>query len=507
VNDDTLKIEYQPCGRGRVTVTARYGANLIHVDDITPTNAKQRAAFVKVVQSKVPAVDTQAVDDELLRVATVEPAASSPKDGAATGTADDLLATMPADIRQEAEALLNDPKLIQRVVEDIEALDVAGERELTMTVYLIGVSRLLPRPLAGIVQGPSASGKSYLIERTATLVPDEVVIHATQMTPQALFHMKPGALAHQFVVAGERSRIEDDERAEATRALREMLSSGRLTKLMPVRGEGNRIETVLIEQEGPIAFIESTTLARVFDEDANRCLMLHTDERSEQTRRVVGRLAEAYRGAVGGTDPARIILRHHALQRMLRPYPVVVPFADRLGDLFPCERVEARRAFPHLMGMIQAAALLHQRQRPVDDDGRLVAQPVDYHLARYLLLKPLARLLRDGISDPARRFYEALAKRWPYTAGEVASFKTTDAKKLATSSKSAVYGWLADLHDAGAVELVEEGRGRKPATWRLTATPPAEGAGLALPAVEVLFGEDRDCKNTWTQATSHYLSR
>jgi hypothetical protein len=168
---------------------------------------------------------------------------------------------------------------------------------------------------------------------------------------------------------------------------------------------------------------------------------------------------------------------------MLRPFPVVVPFADRLAELFPCERVEARRAFPHLIGMVQAAALLHQRQRPADSDGRLVAQPADYHLARYLLAKPLARLLRDGISDPARRFYELLAAEWPTEA-----FKSTDAKKLATSSRSAVYGWLADLHDVGAVELVEEGRGRKPATWRLTATPPAEGAGLALPTAEALFG-------------------
>src|SRR5207248_365790 len=108
-----------------------------------------------------------------------------------------------------------------------------------------------------------ASGKSHLIDQTAKLFPAEAVIHATQMTPQALFHMKPGALAHRFVVAGERSRVEDDERAEATRALREMLSAGRLTKLMPVKVEGGRIETAQIEQEGPIAFIESTTLTKV----------------------------------------------------------------------------------------------------------------------------------------------------------------------------------------------------------------------------------------------------
>src|SRR5262249_7064077 len=158
------------------------------------------------------------------------------------------------------------------------------------------------------------------------------------ITPQALFHMRPGSLAHRFVAAGERSRAEDDERAEATRALREMLSSRRLTKLMPVKVDG-QIETLPIEQEGPLAHVRSTTLAKVFDEDANRCLMLHTDEQPEQTRRVIRSLAVAYGGGVAGGAAERVVLRHHALQRLLRPVPVVVPYAQRLGELFAGDRV------------------------------------------------------------------------------------------------------------------------------------------------------------------------
>src|SRR5262249_43227372 len=149
----------------------------------------------------------------------------------------------------------------------------------------------LDRPLASILQGPSSSGKSYVIEKTASLFPSEAVIHATQMTPQALFHMAPGRLSHRFIVGGERSRIQDDEHAEGTRALREMLSAGKLSKLMPIKVEGGRIETVQIEQDGPIAHVESTTRRKVDDEDENRCLMLHTDERPEQTRRILRQLA------------------------------------------------------------------------------------------------------------------------------------------------------------------------------------------------------------------------
>src|SRR5262249_25590628 len=149
------------------------------------------------------------------------------------------------------------------------------------------------------LHGPSSSGKSFLAEQTSRLFPPETVIHATQMTPQALFHMPPGSLAHRFVVAGERSRIEDDETAEATRARRQMLSSGRLCKRMPMKVAGGKIETVCIEQEGPIAYVETTTLSKVFDEDENRCVSLHTDERREQTRRVITRAAEGYASPAG----------------------------------------------------------------------------------------------------------------------------------------------------------------------------------------------------------------
>jgi hypothetical protein len=379
-------------------------------------------------------------------------------------------------------ALLSDPYLIHRVVEDVALLGVAGERVLTATVYLVGVSRLLARPLSTIVQGPSSSGKSYLIDRVSELFPPEAVLRATQMTPQALFHMKPGSLVHRWIVAGERSRAEDDERAEATRALREMISAGRLSKMMPMK-VGGAIETRLIEQEGPIAFVESTTLARVFEEDANRCLMLHTDERPEQTRRVIAASAAVYRDPGRGAAARRVEV-HHALQRMLRPYAVAVPFAERLGALFPFDRVEARRAFPHLVSMVHASALLHQRQRPVDDAGRLVAQPDDYHLARYLLGGPLGKLLAEGVSDPARRFYDRLAAVWPFQKEHKLTFTTTEAWKETKQSKSAVRGWLAELHEGGAVELVHEGRGKKPFVWLLTDTSSVERAAAALPAVE-----------------------
>jgi hypothetical protein len=213
--------------------------------------------------------------------------------GPAQQSAADLLAEMPEEIRLEAEAMLHDPALVAKIGNDLCTLGIAGEALLAMVILLVGVSRLLLKPLSARVHGPSTSGKSYIVSEVASLFPPETVLFATQMTPQALFHMPPGALVHRFIVGGERSRLENDQSAEATRALREMITAGKLSKLMPVK-VGGGIVTQLIEQDGPIAFIETTTLARVFDEDATRCLTLYTDERKEQTERIVKTLAGRY---------------------------------------------------------------------------------------------------------------------------------------------------------------------------------------------------------------------
>jgi hypothetical protein len=394
-----------------------------------------------------------------------------------------LLAEMPENIRAEAEAKLHAADLLKNVVDDVAVLGVAGERATVAALFLVGVSRLLKRPAAARVKGPTSSGKSYLIEQVARLFPGEAIIMATQMTAQALFHMEEGALRHRWVVGGERSRREDDDTAEATRALREMLSSGRLSKLMPVK-VGGEIITQLIEQDGPIAYVESTTLDAVFAEDENRCISLYTDEQPQQTRLILNRLAADSAGATRSQQRDRILLVHHAMQRMLRRYEVVIPYATRLATNLPDKRVEARRAFPHLLSMIQASALLHQQQREQDDDGRLQANEQDYRIAVALLQDPMRRLLGGGLPASVTRFFLRL-RGW---FGNVATFTSRDAQAKEETSRSSVYGWLAELNRVGALEQVEEQRGRKPAVWKVAVGELTEVNAGVLPDFDDVFG-------------------
>ena len=489
-----LVLDFLPGKNGKGTLTAWLAGEAIACEKRDITIPKERMAFAESVANNRGGIDKAEVEAELMRLAADRARRNDVEEQ--TEPDRDLLETMPAVVRREAASMLESPEMLNLILGDIEALGVAGERELSMTTYLVGTSRLLPRPLATIVQGPSSSGKSYVLEKVSSMMPAEAVVYVTQMTPQALFHMEPESLKNRFVVAGERSRKENDDTAEATRALREMLSGGRLSKLMSVK-EAGEIVTRLIEQEGPIAYAETTTLSHIFDEDANRCLLLNTDEQPAQTRRILDKLASGYSG-ISGTASDEIVERHHALQRMLRPHTVVVPFAERLAALLADDRVEARRAFPHLISTVQASALLHQRQRQIDANGRIEATADDYVLASHLLAKPLGRLLGGRLSDPAQRFLERLRSR----CGPDDVFTKREAAQRDNASKTSVYGWVGELCDAGILEQAEAGAGRTAAKWRFSEGCEIETAAL-LPPVEKVFPDQ-----TWnhgnkeeTQAT------
>ena len=413
-----LAIEYQPIGNnGTVTMTATLAGETLAAEKLDILKSKARDGFAERLCEDRPGIDRLAVNTELLKIATEvadraadQSSSGGETDNISTETSDQLLSEMDIEAIAEAKAMLDHRYLLERVIDDVSTLGVAGEREMIAMIYLIGTSRLLDKPLAAIVHGPTSSGKSFAIRETTRLFPPEAVIHAHQITPQALFYLSSGSLEHRFVVTGERSRITDDKTAEATRALREMLSDGRLSKMLPITKPGHAPETVLIEQEGPIAYVESTTLSKIDEEDANRCVHLFTDERPEQTGRIIEVIAAQHSGTTPQSDHGRIIQRHHALQRLLKPHQVVIRYAERIGELFTTDRVEARRAFPQVISMIEASAILHQHQRQKDEQGRLVANEEDYQLVHHLMCKPLGHSLGGALSDPARRFYERLSQ-------------------------------------------------------------------------------------------------
>jgi hypothetical protein len=158
-----------------------------------------------------------------------------------------------------------------------------------------------------------------------------------------------------------------------------------------------------------------------------------------------------------------VIMRHRALQLLLEPKPVVIPFASRLVELLPSERIEMRRIVPQILGMIQTSALLHQRQRVEDADGRIVATLADYRLTRSLLQEAVSKRLGMAVSPPAERFLDRLQDK----VGGGLQFTTDQAPRGESVTDRSVREWLHELERAGRVGTVTAGRGGRSSVWIL----------------------------------------
>lgn len=481
-------------GRARAQVEVWLGDERVALERVDLSSSNVRRKVAREVASKT-GVSAEEIENRLMEAATAppqverDPAAPTREELLAErdGVVERELADMPKEFVEEAEQLLRNPHLVDLILDDIYVLGVVGEKELALAVYLLGVSRLLESPQGGIVQGPTSSGKSLVINKVAQMFPDEAKLLATDLTPHALYYLPPGDLIHRFVVAGERSRLENDERAEAKRALREMLSSGELTKVVTVK-VGGQFVAVVIHQYGPIAYVESTTLTRIFDEDANRCLLLGTDESAAQTAAVTQAIAE--RAMRDGIDTRPAIQKHHALQRLLFRLEVRIPFADRLADAMPTERPEARRAIGHTLDVIRTVALLHQKQRAVGAlrHGDVINATLgDYVVARRLLDGPLGRSLGGALPRAVAAFGRRLTEHFGSDIFTTPQVVKTDP---IIRSRGKVLEHLHTLNDAGVVELVERGSGNRASTWQVIDDVPVGGA-MWLPSVADL--EDLQC--------------
>ena len=384
------------------------------------------------------------------------------------------------------------PQLLEQVLSDIHALGVVGDPDLALTIYLVGTSRILDDPLHLTVQGPSGSGKSFPIEIIAGLMPPEATLRATSMSALVLYRMP--SLNGMFILLGERRHKTDDDAADATAALRQLISEGQITRWVTEPGVDCKLTSVQKSQEGRIATVQTTTLPkdRIFPEDLNRTFLRRTDSSEEQTRRIMQEKARQY---AEGTKvalqqaAAKIKDKHHAFQRSLKKLDVVIPYAGHIEKALPAGKPEIRRLFQQVLSMLEVITVLHQHQRQRDSSGKLIATLNDYTWARRLLAQPLGESI--GASETEREAYASLVSRF----GASGTFTTAQAQALfSDAAERTVRKWLAALEASGCIKLSKAGAGRGgSATWQLIRSPD----DAILPTVDELreaMEKDREGK-------------
>jgi predicted transcriptional regulator/energy-coupling factor transporter ATP-binding protein EcfA2 len=305
--------------------------------------------------------------------------------------------------KQTAIAELKRPNLLKRTNEMIGLAGIVGEDSSRLIAYLVYTMRKQPVPLHVMFLGSSGSGKTYLQEKVSGLIPDEDKIEITQITENALYYFKQHELQNKLIL------IEDLDGAMAVfYPLRELQTKRRITKTVTLKDSKGNLKTITLTVEGPVCVSGCTTKEKIYDDNANRCILLYIDQGKEQDKHINEYQAKLAAGEVNKEREQQYKELFKNMQRLLRPIQVVNPYARHIQ--LPEQVFKPRRTMTLLLGFIEAITFYHQYQREVRQGagGLYIETTIEDIEAAFALLKDVLFSKSDELTKAARDFLEKL---------------------------------------------------------------------------------------------------
>jgi len=378
--------------------------DLFHLDTLDFYRAKDRETFIRVGAEETtlePELIKRDLGKLLLLLEEEQEARlkASEQDGEGV--------SLTAEEEAEALEFLKAPDLLERIAAAFDEAGIVGEKANKIAAYLACTSRLLPKPLAVIIQSTSAAGKSTLMEAVLAFFPPEEQVKYSAMTGQSLYYLGETNLKHKILAI-----VEEEGAEKASYALKLLQSEGELSIASAGKDPQNgRMQTQEYHVEGPSAIFLTTTSIDIDEELRNRALILTVDESREQTERIhqLQRMARTPEGIAAAERRKDVLRLLRNVQRLLKTRRITNPYAQYLT--FTSERTRTRRDHEKYLGLIEAITLLHQHQRPLENDeiaGEYIPTTLeDIELANQLAPELLARSL-DELPPQTRRVLDEI---------------------------------------------------------------------------------------------------
>jgi hypothetical protein len=323
---------------------------------------------------------------------------------------------------EEGLCLLADPHLMDRIGAKLQMRGFAGELRPALLLYLTLTSRVLRRPANVAVEGPSAAGKNFAIDQVTALFPAAAIYRLTSSSERLLVYTKE-SFRHRYVVVDESAGLHHD--GVGATILRTIAWDGCLRDGTVEKTPQGTVARE-ITKEGPTGLI-TTTVKPLEDELATRLLPVAIRDDEEQTREILREIGSRAAAGSKSVDVSTFVAAQCWLSAQA-PIEVLIPFAPLLAKLVPARAVRARRDFRLLLGYVEASAALHQRQRPHDEHGRILATLTDYEVVHPLLAQTYTQA-SGGLTDAQRAAVEAVTALWEEAGGKPVSMRAV-AKRL-----------------------------------------------------------------------------
>jgi len=365
--------------------------------------------------------------------------------------------------REAAEQFLKAPALMERTSAALKESGLIGEEANALILYVAMTSRQCEDPLSAICLARSGTGKSYLMERVALCMPEDSKLENTQFTENSFYYFR------REEIRGRIFLIEDLDGAQAVLyPIRELQTKQRISKTVTVKDRSGAMRTVQLVVEGPVSVIGCSTQEAIYEDNANRSLLLHLDDSKEQDARIMDYQRAARAGLIDKAKEQEVRKQLQDVQRVLRPIKVVNPYAPLIA--LPQEVFKPRRTLGLLLGFVEAITFYHQLQREEkanESSGEIHIEttPEDIEAAFALLSDTLFRK-SDELSGACRSFYDWLHG---WAKGKRAKgFTGAEIRKDMRIHPRMLQRYMGELVTFGLVKITGGGKNRNGYTYAIT---------------------------------------
>ena len=349
---------------------------------------------------------------------------------------------------RHAIAFLARPGLLKNTNDLIGQSGVVGEPINRLLMFLVFASRLRAQPLHIVCLGASGTGKTYLQERVSALIPEAEKLEITALSENALYYLGKTELKHKLVLIEDLDGASQDG---VLYAIRELQSKQQISKTVPIKDSKGNFRTVKLEVEGPICLAGTTTRERLYEDNANRSLLIYLDNSPAQQEAIMAYQRKISAGTVDkqAEERAREFLLD--VQSVLKPVKVKNPYAEQL--VLPKTVFKPLRTNAHYLHFIEVITFYKQYQRatktdPLTKEKYLETTLEDIEEAN-TLLKEVLLAKSDELTKACRTFLESLKlalkqnRRLSFYRSEVREWMRINPNNLRYYLKQLVnYGYL-----------------------------------------------------------------
>jgi len=355
--------------------------------------------------------------------------------------------------RKIALQYLKAPGLLGRTRQAIAASGVVGEEVNSLIAYLVYTSRKRHNPLHLMCLGPSGTGKTWLQEKVSELMPEEDKIEITVLSMNAFYYFGRDELMHKLLL------IEDMDGAEKVLyPIRELQSKRRITKTVTLKDSKGNLKTVTLNVEGPVCISGCTTREKLYEDNANRCILLYTDGSAEQDKKIMDYQRRLSAGLVDQQAERNVREQLKNVQRLLQPVSVRNPYATYLR--LPEAVFKPRRTMLLLLLFIETITFYHQYQREVKTDEDTGEQYIETTIAdieaTFTLLETTLLKKSDELNNACRMFFEEL-KGW-LKQNDTDTFYSKEVRPALRLSPSSLGRYLYELERMGYIKIARGSR-------------------------------------------------